>query len=94
MASYKTAKIEKALCSKGFVKTNTHHRMLRFKLDGKVLSNIKTRLSHGAKEYDDNLLGEMKKQLRFENKEQLMDFIECPLSQEIYIDILKRRKAI
>lgn len=87
MASYKTAELEKALCKKGFVRSNKHHRMFRFYYKGKK-TPVKTRLSHGAKEYNDNLLGQMKKQLKLPEKQQLIDFIECPLDEKKYGEIL------
>lgn len=93
MAVYKTTKLEKALCRKGFVKNETHHKILRFYYQGKK-TPVKTRLSHGIKEYNDSLLGQLKKQLKLPDKQRLIDLIECPLDHKEYAEILKSNNEI
>lgn len=93
MASFKAKVIENALCSKGFEKNNTHHRYFRLHHNGKK-TGIKTKLSHGRKEYGDQLLGEMKRQLCFDTNKQLSQFIDCSITQKDYIKILKKKEKI
>lgn len=93
MSQFKTKEIEKALCSKGFEVNKTHHRMLRLYVNGRK-SNIRTKLSHGLKEYNDSLLGELRKQLKLDNKEQLKDLIKCPMSKEKYIELLTGKNLL
>ena len=50
-------------------------------------SPIFTSLSHGAREYDDRLLGLVAKEMRLRRRE-LDAFIECPLSYEAYVQPL------
>jgi len=78
-------KIELGLLRKGFRKDNVDHRVFRFYVGGKKTS-ISTFLSHGSryKEYDDDLLSKMKRELCMSNKKYLIDFIVCPVTQERY----------
>lgn len=71
---------------KGFKLKETHHHMYTFYVEGKKTS-IRTRLSHGKKEYDDYLLEQMSKQLKL-SKEQLLEFIDCPMSFQDYVKVL------
>jgi len=89
MASVSRDLIESSLLKKGFVLRETDHRYYHFYYLGKKTS-IRTKISKGSayKEYDDNLLGLMAKQVNL-TKKQLLDLINCPLSQEMYITLLK-----
>lgn len=88
MATRKAASIEFALKSKGFRQDNTHHRMYWFYYDNKKTS-IRTRLSHSVKEYGENLLKQIQKQMKFNTQRKLLDFIDCPLDEEGYVDMLR-----
>ncbi len=55
MSALKTKDIEKALLAKGFTLENSHHKIFWLVFQGKKTS-IRTRISNGAREYDDNLL--------------------------------------
>ena len=83
MAALKTAHIRAALLRKGFREDLTHHRYLWLYVDNKKTS-IKTRLSHGAKEYGDFLLSQVQKQLKL-SRPELLRFVECPLDYEQYV---------
>ena len=83
MASYKTSEFEKALETKGYKRDNTHHQMFWYYLDGKK-SSVHTRMSHNEREFDDGLFGQRRKQLGLTTKQQLIDFIECPLTADQY----------
>lgn len=87
MAAYKTRDLEKALLSKGFERADTHHVMLWLHVDGKKTA-VRTRISHGVKDYGDSLLGEMSKQVKLPRK-KFTNLIECPLSREDYINHLR-----
>jgi predicted HD phosphohydrolase len=81
VATYETEKFRKALLAKGFVEDTTHHHMYWYCLDGKKTS-VRTRTSHGEKQFDDSLLSMRRKQLGNLSKEQMIDFIECPFTAE------------
>lgn len=86
MSSRKTKQIAKALADKGFDPVDTHHEMYWLSVKGKKTS-IRTRISHGLKEYGDPLLAQMAKQMKIK-RDQLEQFIDCPLSKEGYVEIL------
>jgi predicted RNA binding protein YcfA (HicA-like mRNA interferase family) len=91
----KTRKIDSALKKKGFkiVKEKEDHIYYYFFISEKK-TPIHTKLSHGIKEYNDGLLSAIRKQLKFDNKEELEDFIECTKSLEQYIEMLENKSII
>jgi hypothetical protein len=82
----KTTELENALKKKGFHKSNNHHEMYLFYYENKKTS-VRTRLSHGAKEYSDNLLAQMAKQVKLD-RSQFDDLIDCPLTAKGYVQHL------
>lgn len=86
MSTKKTSDIEKVLLEKGFERVDTHHKLYWLWVDDKR-TGIRTRISHGKKEYDDNLLGMMARQLKL-RKKQFVSFLDCPLTKEQYIQLL------
>jgi len=87
MASYSTTDFETALLKKGFVRYEGDHHMFRLHVDGKK-TLIKTKTSHSEKSYDDNLLKQRRQQIGLQSKQQFLDFVECPLDEEMYREIL------
>ena len=87
--------IEKSLLKKGFKLSENDHTFFRFYYKGKVTS-IRTKLSHGSgyKTYGDNLIGQIKKQLKLRNTKETADFLRCSLSEDEYIAILIKQKVI
>jgi predicted RNA binding protein YcfA (HicA-like mRNA interferase family) len=86
MAPIKTKDIESALTSKGFKKVDTHHEMYWLYYDGKK-TQVRTRISHSEKEYDNGLIALMAKQAKL-SKAEFLDLINCPLSKEEYLKLL------
>jgi hypothetical protein len=87
MTSFSTSRIRTSLLRKGFVSDQTHHEMLWLHVDGKKTS-VRTRLSHGGKEYGSSLLGLMARQLHL-SREQLDDLISCPMTMQDYVAMLR-----
>ena len=83
----KTREIRANLLSKGFQVEESHHEFLWFYFNGKR-TRIKTRLSHGKKEYSPGLISAMKKQLILKSQKEIEDLLNCPMSEEQYIEIL------
>jgi len=73
----KTKVIRAALMKKGFIADDTHHEMFWMVVDGKKTS-IRTRISHGAKEYGDELLALVARQVGL-SKQELNRLIDCPM---------------
>jgi len=87
--------IEKSLKDKGFICRDSHHKIYYLYYQDRV-TRIKTKISRGTKykEYGDNLLNAMSKSLNFDSLSQFKRFIECPLSYDEYIEILKFKDVI
>ena len=86
--------IESSLCSKGFEEErNSDHRRFHHIYKGKK-TGISTKTSHGSeryKEYQDPLLSKIKRQLKLDSKEELKDFLFCPMSGEEYNQKLRSK---
>jgi len=90
LPTFKTSKITKALLSKGFKEIDSNHKFFFLYYNGKKTA-IRTKISHGKKEYGDSLLNFMKKEL-YLDKGELEGLINCSLSGSGYIEILKGKK--
>lgn len=95
MKPRKTKELYSTLLKKGFEEhpSKKDHRFLHLNIDGKKV-NVYTYLSHVSKEYNPNLMGQIKKQLKFDNVEQAEDFFDCPMSMDDYVQMLKKNRTI
>lgn len=90
----KAREIDSGLTRKGFVKEKRRKHTFYFLfIEGKK-TQIRTKLSHGSKEYNDELLSYMRKQLKFDSIKELKNFIECPISGDEYVRILMDKSII
>lgn len=85
----KTRAIRSGLKAKGFEEFENDHTFLLLVVDGKR-SSIRTKLSHGETDCNDPLLGMMARQLRL-SRRQFEDLVNCPLSREGYLSILREK---
>lgn len=77
----KTKDIQSSLSKKGFaVDEGGNHTKLIFR-HKKQTQAIMTILSRGQKEYDNNLLGMMARELKL-TKKQLLGLIDCPIDKK------------
>lgn len=83
MATRQAREIKEGLTKKGFVAVQRDHTYLFFSVAGRK-SGIHTKISHGNKEYGDNILSLVARQLRITTK-QLDDLLDCPMSYEDYL---------
>lgn len=90
MACRKGSKIESALRSKGFRYDNTHHRYLILYVEGRATA-IRTYISHSGKDYGDDLLSKVRKQLHLPDRKRLFALVDCPMSEDDYIALLKNQ---
>jgi hypothetical protein len=79
----KQGEVEAGLVRKGFRETVSHHRYFIYHTEAGLKSKIKTKTSHGGRELDDWLLGQMAKQCGV-SKKDFLDLVDCPLSQTEY----------
>jgi len=85
--------IVSALIRKWFIEEECgDHKKLRLYVDGER-TRIHTRYSHGARECDDYILGQMAIHLML-TRAQLNDLIDCRLSGEAYAEMLRERGII
>lgn len=75
--------VEAGLRGKGFRQDNTHHRYFVYYTREGAKSRIRTKTSHGGRDLDDYLLGQMAKQCKL-NKKEFLDLVDCPLDQGTY----------
>ena len=92
MTPRKTRNIKATLAKKGFVPEQRDHSYFFLHVDGRK-SSVRTKISHGSKEYGDNLLSLIARQLYLSIK-QLNDFLDCPLDYREYIKILKEKQKL
>lgn len=90
MTSRLSKQIEKSLKQLGFECTNTHHKIYTLRIKG---LNIRTRLSHGVKDYGNDLLAQMSKQL-YLKKSELLRLIDGEMTHTEYEGILKSKGII
>lgn len=88
MGTRQTRDIRRALLSKGFQQSLSHHEMY-WLYAGDKRTSIRTRISLGAREYDDGLLGLVARQLKL-NRRSLDSLIECPMSGQAYLERMQR----
>lgn len=89
MKPRKAKDIVRVLQLKGFAKhpEKDHHQYYFLMVNGKR-THIKTYFSNGGTECDSYLMGQIKKQLKFDNSKKADDFFDCPMSAAEYIDML------
>jgi hypothetical protein len=88
--------IEAALTSKGFAKSKKgDHYRYNLVINGKI-THIGTKMSTGSnyKTIADNLLIQMYKQLKMNNKQEFKKFIECKYSLESYVNFLQQSNQL
>lgn len=88
MHNRKTKDIIKAISKKGFAFVkSTHHEIYYFFYKG-VKQDISTYFSHSKSDYDVELQSQIKKQLLFKNTKDFDNFLDCPFTEQNYIDML------
>ena len=87
-------RIRSALLQKGFLEVSNDHKYYYLYVDGKKHS-VFTYLSHGSayKEYSDELVGKMARQIGLVAKE-FREFVECPLTHQKHVELLRQRNRI
>lgn len=85
--NYKATDISSSLKKKGFEEKTGDHFFYILYVNGKK-TKIRTKISHGIREYGINLLKQVWKQLKL-NRRGFQDLIECPMSYEDYVSHLE-----
>lgn len=90
----KAKKIDSALTRKGFIREEGKKHTFYILVVGGEKTLIRTKLSHGSKDCNDYLLSKICNQLKFDKKEELIDFIDCPKTLEDYVSTLTDKSII
>ena len=93
MTSRPSKKIKQSLKSIGFSEENTHHKRFRYTAVSGDPTLLKTFLSHGLKDYGDDLLLKMAHQL-YLTKNELLKLIDGEMTREEYETILRKKENI
>ncbi len=89
-------KIEAALKKKEFEEDRSgYHRYFHQEFKGKRTGAYAI-ISHGSsyKEYSDSLVTAMKKPLYLDTKQEVVDLVNCPMTREDFIGILRGKGLI
>lgn len=92
MATKKVKEVVAGLKNKGFSCREGNHQFFHLLVGGKK-TTVWTKISHGKKELNDNLLALMSRQVKL-TRSDFDDLINCPLTSEEYLRILRDRKCI
>ena len=92
MGIRKSREIKEGLIKKGFLPEQRDHTYLFLHVEGRK-SSVRTKVSHGSKEYGSNLLSMVARQLHL-TATQLDDFLDCPLSFDDYIGLLEKKRIL
>lgn len=79
--------VEAGLLQKGFQLRQSKDAYFHLWHEGKKTA-IWTKISHGEREIHDGLLAAMSRQVKL-SRRQFDDLVDCPLSKEEYISLLK-----
>jgi len=93
MKPFSARDVDAALLRKGFVKRHGDHTYYHFKYKGRDVG-VSTKISHGEREIGQGLIKRMRAQMRLENNADFARFVECPLTLEEYVALLKRLRVV
>lgn len=86
MTSRRSRDMMRSFVSKGFLRSENDHHWFAYFHNGKKTS-IRTKISHDSRDYGDELLSKVSRQLKL-SKNQLLDLIDCPMSKDEYLKLL------
>lgn len=93
MKPFSARDVDAALLRKGFVKRQGDHAYYHFKHKGRDVG-VSTKISHGEREIGQGLIKRMRAQMRLETNADFARFVECPLTLEEYVALLKRLRIV
>ncbi len=83
-----------AALKKGFIEMKKgNHVFYRYQNSkGQIEDRVHTKVSHGGNgDLSDSLLAKMAIQMKFDKKEDLMKYIECTFTLEMYRDLVQSK---
>ena len=89
MSSFHIHSVEQALLSKGFMRVPGDHRRFYYLVEGRK-SRVRTRFSHSDRRIEGIRVRQMAKEIGLDRAE-FEAFVNCPLSGEIYLSLVRGR---
>ena len=86
---YDARKVAASLQRKGFSPRQNDHTFFQLIIDGKD-AGIFTKISHGEREIRTPLAKKMQHQMKLPSSSDFRDFVDCPMSADDYLQILRR----
>mgnify|MGYP006283445741 CR=1 FL=1 len=84
-----SGKLESAVKKKGFTLMPGDHRYYRLYVKGQA-TRIQTKVSHGSsKTLSHGLVSTIKRQMKLDTNGQLGAFVDCSMTEEIYVALLR-----
>jgi predicted RNA binding protein YcfA (HicA-like mRNA interferase family) len=93
MGPFPARDVAASLTRKGFSARESHHTMYHFLYEGKDIG-VFTKISHGEREIGIGLIKRMRANMRLNSNREFARFVECPMSQAEYEQILKNQGLI
>jgi hypothetical protein len=95
VATLERSSIEEGLLGKGFVTTEKHHRYFHHAHEGRE-TGAYAFTSRGSKfkTYGPELIARMKKTLRLDTNQQVVDLVLCPMSADDYLALLREKRVL
>ncbi len=93
MGPFAAREVAAALIRKGFEKRENDHTFFHLKYRGKDVG-ISTKISHGEREIRIGLVKRMRGQMMLATNADFGRFVECSLTYEAYIEMLKTQGII
>jgi hypothetical protein len=89
----KQSEVERSLTTKGFKRKEGNHSYFNYYATSGKKTAVFTKTSHGAREIDDSLLGQMARQCKLSRADFEL-LIDCPLDRGTYENKLIEKRAI
>lgn len=86
---YDARKVAASLQRKGFSPRQNNHTFFDLVVNGKN-AGIYTKISHGEREIGTPLAKKMQHQMKLPTSGDFRDFVECPMSADDYVALLRR----
>ena len=87
---YDARKVAASLRRKGFFLRQKDHTFFELIVDGKY-AGIFTKISQGEREIGTPLGKKMQHQMKLPSSADFRDFVDCPMSADDYLDLLRRQ---
>jgi hypothetical protein len=85
---YDARKVSSSLQRKGFSLRQNDHTFFQLIVDGKD-AGVFTKISHGEREIGMPLAKRMQHQMKLPTSSDFRDFVECPMSADEYLALLR-----